>query len=71
MSVQPPAAPHRVAIADVDIPFWRMVAIIIKWAFASIPAIIIISIIFAILGAILGGALAILGLGTGIPGLKM
>jgi hypothetical protein len=71
MSVQPPAAPHRVAIADVDIPFWRMVAIIIKWAFASIPAIIIISIIFAILGAILGGALAILGLGAGIPGLKM
>jgi hypothetical protein len=71
MSVQPPAAPHRVAIADVDIPFWRMVAIIIKWAFASIPAIIIISIIFAILGAILGGALAILGLGTSIPGLKL
>ena len=28
MSVQPPAAPHRVAIADIDIPFWRMVAII-------------------------------------------
>lgn len=71
MSVQPPAAPHRVAIADVDIPFWRMVAIIIKWAFASIPAIIIISIIFAILGAVLGGALAILGLGTSIPGLKL
>ena len=71
MSVQPPAAPHRVSIADVDIPFWRMVAIIIKWAFASIPAIIIISIIFAILGAILGGALAILGLGTSIPGLRL
>ncbi len=35
MSVQPPAAPHRVAIADIDIPFWRMVAIIIKWMFAS------------------------------------
>ena len=39
MSVQPPAAPHRVAIADIDIPFWRMVVIIIKWAFASIPAV--------------------------------
>ena len=39
MSVQPPAAPHRVAIADIDIPFWRMVAIIIKWAFAAIPAV--------------------------------
>ncbi len=71
MAIQPPTAPHRVAIADIDIPFWRMVAIIIKWAFASIPAIIIVSIIFAILGAIIGGGLAILGLGTSIPGLKL
>ena len=69
MSVQPPAAPHRVSIADVDIPFWRMVVIIIKWAFASIPAVIIISIIFGIIGAILGGGMmAILG---NIPGVKM
>ena len=69
MSVQPPAAPHRVAIADIDIPFWRMVVIIIKWAFASIPAVIIISIIFGIIGAILGGGMmAILG---NIPGMKM
>ena len=69
MSVQPPAAPHRVAIADIDIPFWRMVVIIIKWAFASIPAVIIISIIFGIIGAILGGGMmAMLG---NIPGVKM
>ena len=54
MSVQPPAAPHRVAIADIDIPFWRMVAILIKWAIAAIPAAIVISIIFAIIGGILG-----------------
>ena len=69
MSVQPPAAPHRVAIADIDIPFWRMVAIIIKWAFASIPAVIIISIIFAIIGALLGGAVGLLGLS--IPSVKL
>ena len=69
MSVQPPATPHRIAVVDIDIPFWRMVAIIIKWAFASIPAVIIISIIFGVLGALLGGGLmAILG---GIPGVKM
>jgi hypothetical protein len=54
MSVQPPAAPHRVAIADIDIPFWRMVAILIKWAIAAIPATIVISIIFGIIAAILG-----------------
>jgi hypothetical protein len=71
MSVQPPAAPHRVAIADVDIPFWRMVAIMIKWTFAAIPALIIVSIIFGIIGAILGGGMyALLG-GLNIPGVKM
>ena len=69
MSIQPPAAPHRVAIADIDIPFWRMVMIIIKWSFASIPAIIIISIIFGILGAVFGGIIA--GLTGHIPGVKM
>ena len=69
MSMQPPTAPHRIAVVDIDIPFWRMVAIIIKWAFASIPAVIIISIIFGIIGAVIGGGLmAILG---NIPGVKI
>jgi hypothetical protein len=69
MSVQPPTAPHRVAIADIDIPFWRMVAIILKWSFASIPAIIIFSIIIGIISAIVGGGLmAILG---HVPGVKL
>lgn len=69
MSVQPPAAPHRVAIADVDIPFWRMVAIMIKWTFAAIPAVIIVSVIFGIIGALIGGGLMAV-LGT-IPGVKI
>lgn len=71
MSVQaPPPAPHRVAIADVDIPFWRMVTIIIKWTFASIPAIIIISIIFGVIAAVLG-AIAAAIFGTSLPNMKM
>ena len=70
MSMQPPAAPHRVAIADVQIPFWRMVAIIIKWTFAAIPAVIIVSIIFGIIGALVGGGLMAI-FGTSIPGLKL
>jgi len=69
MSVQPPAAPHRVALADIDIPFWRLVAIMIKWTFAAIPALIVVSIIFGIIGAIVGGGLwALLG---NIPGVKI
>ena len=70
MAVQPPAAPHRVSIADIDIPFWRMVAIIIKWAFASIPAVIIITIIFAVLSMIVSAV--VIGIfGINIPSIKM
>lgn len=70
MSVQPPAAPHRVAIADIDIPFWRMVAIMIKWSLAAIPAFIVISIIFAIIGGILS-AIFVGVLGLNIPSVKL
>ena len=71
MSVQPPVAPHRVAIADIDIPFWRMVAIIIKWAIAAIPAAIILTIIFAIIGAIVAVIFGSIFGGMHIPGVKM
>ena len=54
MSVQPSAAPHRVSITDIDISFWRMVAILIKWTFAAIPAAIVVSIIFMAIGAAIG-----------------
>jgi hypothetical protein len=69
MSVQPPVAPHRVAIADIDIPFWRMVAIMIKWSLAAIPAVIVISIIFALIGAVIGIIATMIG--ASIPSLKM
>ena len=71
MSVQPPTAPHRVALADFDIPFWRLVMIMIKWTFAAIPAVIIVSIILGIIGAVLGGGLMALLGGLNIPGVKM
>jgi hypothetical protein len=54
MSMQPPAAPHRVAIANIDIPFWRMVMILVKWSFAAIPAAIIITIIYALIFTAIG-----------------
>ena len=70
MSVQQPVGPHRVAIADIDIPFWRMVAIMIKWSLAAIPAVIVISIIFTIIGAVFGGVFYAI-FGGSIPSLKM
>jgi len=72
MSMQPPAAPHRVAIADIQIPFWRMVAIIIKWTLASIPAAIILSLIFGIIVVAVGFGLAMLGINIpSVPSVKM
>ena len=70
MSVQPPVAPHRVAMADIDIPFWRMVAIMIKWSLAAIPAFIVISIIFGIIGAVLS-AIFVGMFGLSIPSIKL
>ena len=64
MSMQPPAAPHRVAIANIDIPFWRMVMIMVKWTFAAIPAAIIVTFIFLALGAIISVVISALGVGN-------
>jgi hypothetical protein len=64
MSMQPPAAPHRVAIANIDIPFWRMVAILVKWSLAAIPATIILMILFTVIAFVIIGALGWLGLGN-------
>lgn len=39
---------NRVTVVDIQMPFWSMVAFMVKAAIASIPAIIILSILFAI-----------------------
>jgi hypothetical protein len=60
---------NPVTIRDIDIPFWRIVMILIKWWIAAIPAAIIVGIILAVLLTLLGGiAISILGsLGVQIP----
>jgi hypothetical protein len=55
MSDQSPVVPQRVTLTDVDIPFWRVVVIILKWSLASIPAIIVYFIILAGFSAVFGG----------------
>ena len=47
----------RVEVVDVAMPFWSMVVFMVKWAIASIPALIILFIIAAILMGIFGGYL--------------
>ncbi len=56
-----------VTIRDIDVPFFRIVLILIKWAIAAIPAMIIIALIYAVLFAFLGGIIAALLQALGVP----
>ena len=46
---------HEVVVVDIKMPFWSMVVFMVKLALASIPAAIILAIIYLIAAAILGG----------------
>ena len=46
---------NEVIIKDIQMPFWSMVTFMVKWAFAAIPAMIIIGIIIALLLGAFGG----------------
>jgi len=47
----------RVVVTDFDMPFLSMIAFILKWTLASIPAIITISLLLAVLAAVFKGVL--------------
>jgi hypothetical protein len=36
---------QRVVVTDIHMPFWSMIIFMVKWALASIPAIIILTVI--------------------------
>ncbi|MDB5591401.1 MAG: hypothetical protein JWR86_1926 [Enterovirga sp.] len=50
---------YRTTITDIDIPFGRLVAFMVKASLAAIPAAIIVAVIFWLLATVLG---ALLGL---------
>ncbi len=43
-----------ITIRNIDIPFWRIVTILIKWSIAAIPAIIVVAIFYTLIFSILG-----------------
>ncbi len=53
---------QKVVITDVKMPFFSMVVFMIKWMFASIPALIIMGVIIAALSIGFGMAVDMLGL---------
>mgnify|MGYP001600945672 CR=1 FL=1 len=52
---------REVVVTDVKIPFWSMVVLMVKWAIAAIPALIILLVIGAVasmvFAAIFGGGI--------------
>lgn len=45
---------REIVVTDVKIPFWSMVVLMVKWAIASIPAVIILMLIAAAISLVLG-----------------
>ncbi len=45
----------RIVIRGIDIPFMDLVVLLVKLAFASIPAMVVIFAVFGILSALFGG----------------
>jgi hypothetical protein len=47
-------ASREVVVTDIKIPFLSMVVLLVKWALAAIPAVIILMVIAVLTGAALG-----------------
>ena len=52
---------NRVTIVDIHMPFGSMVVFMVKWAIASIPAVIILVVLGVLMASVLGGMGGILG----------
>lgn len=53
---------REVEVTDVNMKFWSMVVFMIKWAFASIPAVIVLAIVFLCVGIVAAITLTALGM---------
>jgi hypothetical protein len=62
---------NLVTIRDIDVPFFRMVTILVKWSVASIPAMIILAILITVVGFVVSSLtvdiLDLLGFSPEIP----
>ncbi len=57
---------ETVVVVDVKIPFWSMVILLVKWAIAAIPAMIILLVLAAAFSTVLGGVLHWSWMGRGM-----
>ena len=45
---------REVVVTDIKIPFWSMVVLMVKWAIAAVPAVIILMLIAGLVSIALG-----------------
>jgi hypothetical protein len=45
---------NTIVVTDIKIPFWSLVVLMVKWALAAIPAVIILIAIATVASALLG-----------------
>jgi hypothetical protein len=50
---------NEVVVTDIAMPFWSMVAFILKWTLASIPALIILMLIVGVFVGVFAGILGL------------
>ena len=50
-----PEEPHKVIVVDLQMPFISMVMLMVKWALASIPALMILFALFSFVTSLMGG----------------
>ncbi len=50
-----PEEPRQVIVVDLQLPFISMVLMMVKWALASIPALMILFAIFSFVTTVMGG----------------
>ena len=48
---------QEVTVVDIRMPFMSMVAFMVKWVIASIPAMLILGLIFMLFSTLFGGAM--------------
>jgi hypothetical protein len=58
---------NLVTLRDIDVPFWRIVMILVKWSIASIPAMIILMLIASLIATVVGVILTAIGMHVPTP----
>jgi hypothetical protein len=53
---------NQVIIRDIDVPFWRIVMILVKWSIAAIPAMIILTLLASLIMSVVVMILAAIGM---------